>query len=291
MKPGQKSKRNGYEDILFPMEYCNVTQGDFEGTHAGTYAADLAGRDSGRDLAYFPFSAVCKATNPSDGNAVWWQSQNKVRFADGTIDYCTIMILHDNNLNGIYVGAKYGQGEQMAQEGTAGNATGNHLHFEIAKGAFNHQYDQNSQGIWHLPNNMAIENACFIDNTVLMGNCANWSWKKTGGTSDDIIRVGDTVRIDGVFTIDALHPTANAIASTGLAGKPFADYNYVDSGPCIETDAKGNRSGDQIFYVGEYFIIPGTFTVLAVDIPTDSCYLQIGNRKTWLSCGPCTKIK
>lgn len=290
MRPGQTSKRGGYEDILFPMEYCNVTQGDFEGTHAGTYAADLAGRDSGRDLAYFPFSAVCKATNPSDGNAVWWQSQNKVRFADGTINYCTIMILHDNNLNGIYVGAKYNQGEQMAQEGTAGNATGNHLHFEIAKGAYSHQYDQNSSGVWHLPNNMAIENACFIDNTTFI-NSSNWNWRTISGSSgSDIIGIGDKVKLNGAYKISALDISNNTFASSALANMPFASFNYIDATPAIECTSTGVTTGDQILLVGEYVKLPGTFTVLNIDVPSDSVYVQIGNRKSWIKAEPFTKV-
>lgn len=175
MKAGQTSVRNGIEDILFPMETCNITQGDFVGTHAGTYAVDLAGRDTGRDLAYFPFSAVCKATDtPRNGNAAFWESSNPVRFADGTVDYCTLMIIHDNDLTGIYPGATYKQGVQMAQEGTAGNATGNHLHVEIAKGKFSHMYDQNQYGVYHLPNNMPIEKACFFDGTELICGTGPW---------------------------------------------------------------------------------------------------------------------
>lgn len=178
MEKGQISKRGGYEDILFPMTVCNITQGDFEGTHAGTYAVDLAGKDTGRDLFYAPFSVVCKAIDSVNGNAVWWESQNKVRFADGTIDYATIMIVHDNSLGGIYVGAKYKQGIQIAQEGTAGKATGNHLHFEIAKGKYDHMYDQNSYGTYHLPNNMPMENACFMDNTEIIRGKADWKYLK-----------------------------------------------------------------------------------------------------------------
>lgn len=291
---GQKSIRNGIEDILFPMEYCNCTQGDFEGTHAGTYACDLAGKDTGIDPAFFPFSAVCKATNPNDGNAVWWQSQSKVRFADGTIDYCTIMVLHDNNLDGAYVGAKYSQGDQMAAEGTAGNATGNHLHIEIAKGPFTKQYEQNAYGVWHLPNNMPIEKACFVDNTILMNGSDSWAWKRTtdvdAGGDDDIVHIGDRVKLNGVFKVDSIRTDIDAVASASLANKPFAEYNYIDAGPCIETDSRGNKSGNQVLAVGEYFKVSGTFTILNIDTASDAIYVQIGNRKSWLKAGPFTKV-
>lgn len=178
MNQGQTSKRNGVQDILFPMQCMNITQGNNGATsHRGVNALDLAGKDTGRDLFYAPFDVVCMDTGNKDveGNAVFWQSQNKVRFADGTIDYATIMVLHDDNLNGIYVGAKYTQGTQIGQEGSAGNATGNHNHFEIAKGKYDHKYDINSYGIYHLPNSISADKCCFIDNTTIINNnCMNW---------------------------------------------------------------------------------------------------------------------
>lgn len=183
MRQYQTSVRGGYEDILCPMEVLNVTQGDNMGTHKGTYAADLAGSDTGRDLFYAPFSVVCKAIDEKNGNAVWWESLNKVRFADGTIDFATIMTIHDNNLSGIYIGATYAQGTQIAQEGMAGYATGNHIHFEIAKGTYDHMYDRNEYGVYHLPGNMPMEKACFGDDTIMRGYASRWTWTYTGDAS------------------------------------------------------------------------------------------------------------
>lgn len=178
MKKGQKSTRGGYQDILFPMTYMNITQGNNgQFSHRGVNALDLAGKDTGRDLFYAPFDVECVATGNRDteGNAAFWQSCKKVRFADGTIDYATIMVLHDNSLAGIYPGATYTQGTQIGQEGTAGYATGNHNHFEIAKGKFNHKYDQNKYGVYHLPNSISADKCCFIDGTtVLNGNGMKW---------------------------------------------------------------------------------------------------------------------
>lgn len=180
MKRGQTSVRGGIQDILFPHENMNITQGNNgQYSHKGVNALDLAEKDGGRSPMYAPFDVVCKATDTKNGNAVWWQSQSKVRFADGTIDYATIMIIHDNDLTGIYVGAKYKQGTQIATEGTAGFATGNHNHFEIAKGAYSHMYDQNGFGTFHLPNSISADRACFIDGTnIINGN--GMAWKHLG---------------------------------------------------------------------------------------------------------------
>ena len=175
MKANQTSRRGGIQDILLPMEYFRCLQGDFEGNHPW-YACDMSGKDSGRDLFYAPVDVICVATNPKDGNAVWWQSQEKVRFADGTIDYFTMMVLHDNTLSGIYVGVRYAQGQQIAQEGTAGYANGNHLHVEVAKGKFQAMYAHNERG-YYLPNGIPIEQACFADGTIFLTS-KHWQWRK-----------------------------------------------------------------------------------------------------------------
>ncbi|MGL4754237.1 MAG: hypothetical protein ACRCXB_17840 [Aeromonadaceae bacterium] len=184
MKKGQTSVRDGIEDILFPMETCNITQGDMVGTHKGAYATDLAGRDTGRDYAYFPFSAKSVYLAPKDkvsveGNAVVWESLNKVRFADGTIDYCCILVIHDNDPSGFEVGKQYKQGQQMAQEGTAGKATGNHLHIEFARGKYTGKpYVKNSYGVYMLPGNRPIEKCTFMDDTQIIQGKADWKYLK-----------------------------------------------------------------------------------------------------------------
>lgn len=174
MIAGQKSRRANIQDILIPMENFRCLQGDFEGNHPW-YAVDLSGKDTGRDLAYAPVDVRCEAINEKDGNAVWWQSIEQVRFPDGTIDFLTMMILHDDNLKGIYIGATYRQGEQIAQEGTSGLANGNHLHIEFAKGKFTQMYEKNAKG-YYLPKGIAIENVCFADKTNFITS-ANWDWK------------------------------------------------------------------------------------------------------------------
>lgn len=228
MKKGQTSKRGGYEDILLPMEYFNCSQGDFVGNHP-SYACDMTGKDSGRDYAYFPFSAKCVAMDIKNGNAVWWESLSPVRFADGSIDYCTIMIVHDNNMGGIFVGVTYAQGNQMAQEGNAGNATGNHLHLEIAKGKFTKMYAQNAKG-YYLPNGIAIETCCFADDTIFL-NSANWGWKYTNDvpvTSDTNNNQWSRVEEHATFTVTIDTPI-NVRSEPTTKGQIVAQYTKGQS--------------------------------------------------------------
>lgn len=182
MKKGQKLSKGGYQLIGFPMETMNITQGNNVGTHLGTNALDNAGKDTGIEETIVPFDMVYKAHDTAaNGNAIWFQSKNKVRFRDGDIDYATIMCLHDNYIGDILALANKGyvfkQGETFGDEGTAGKAYGNHLHFEIAKGKFTHCYDQNPQGVWHLPNNISADLACVTDGTIIKnkGSFKNWA--------------------------------------------------------------------------------------------------------------------
>lgn len=179
MKAGQKSKRNGIEDILCPFTDIVITQGTgINGntySHDGTRACDIRGINVGERYPYYaPFK--CKAVHviPSYGQTVW-QSLEKVRFADGTVDYCTFLTVHDDTIN-FGVGLVVEQGGQIGNMGTAGNATGVHCHIEFAKGL--QGLVQNKYGIWGLSNSVELEEACFMDNTNIIHGVAKWVYLK-----------------------------------------------------------------------------------------------------------------
>lgn len=249
MKKGQTSKREGIQDILFPMEYMNITQGNNgQYSHQGANALDLAGKDTGRDLLYAPFDVRCVATGDrnTEGNAAFWQSVNQVRYADGTVDYATIMVLHDNSLNGIYPGATYKQGAQIGQEGTAGNATGNHNHFEIAKGKFTHKYDLNKFGIYHLPRSISADQACFVDGTTIL-NANGMKWKKladvqVGGASNGTVLneiPNDFIKESATFycNVDKI----NIRLAPSLKGQLTGDW--YENGMTVKYDGYVKREG------------------------------------------------
>lgn len=107
---------------------------------------------------------------------------------------------------------------------------------------------------------------------------------------DQILNPGDTFTVPGVFKVSAVSASMDAIASTQLSDKPFQTYNYIDAKPLIKTTANGNRTANQVFKVGDYFIIPGTFKTIKNDAPTNAVYAQIGRRKTWIKAGPCYEV-
>ena len=107
---------------------------------------------------------------------------------------------------------------------------------------------------------------------------------------DQILHVGSKVELRGIYKITSVSARLNAVACKELADQPFADYNYIDATPCVEVDRYGNRTADQVCDTGHYIKIPGVFTVLAIDKPTDACKIKIGSREVWVKCGPCTEV-
>lgn len=114
--------------------------------------------------------------------------------------------------------------------------------------------------------------------------------RPSGEAVDQILHVGSKIVLNDIYKISAVSARLNAVACVELADKPFADYNYIDATPCIEVDRYGNRTSDQVCDVNHYIKIPGVFTVLAIDKPTDACKVKIGSREVWIKCGPCTEV-
>ena len=142
-------------------------------------------------------------------------------------------------------------------------------------------------------------NKSVIAQAIVDGIVSGFSLKKSSTTSttttttqkkDQILNVGDSFTIPGVFRVDSVSKSMDAIASTQLADRPFADYNYIDAKPLIKTDKNGNKTSNQVFKVGDYFIIPGTFKTIKNHAKTNSVYAQIGRRKTWIKAGPCCEV-
>ena len=168
------------EKAIFMMDYLNITQkANNEFSHKGDKAIDIAGKDVGIDNFKAPFTGVIKKISTSD-NTVWLESKDKVKYADGTIDYMTIFTTHDNDISNLKVGNMVKQGEIYYQEGTRGNATGNHIHLAVGKGKFTGSgWQKNEYGIWVINNQYDVYKALFLLDTVKIINDGNYNWIKT----------------------------------------------------------------------------------------------------------------
>lgn len=115
---------------LDPDQKENAMQ---NGGHYNYYAWDLIGSD--KDVkAPFTGTIVYIDKSNSGNHMVILQSKNKVKLANGTEQYLSALFLHDSNISDLKKGQEIKQGQVFYQQGKFGNATGVHLHIEIATG-------------------------------------------------------------------------------------------------------------------------------------------------------------
>lgn len=168
------------EKAVLMMDYLKVTQkanNDF--SHKGDCALDLGGKDTGIDNLKAPFTGKVKRIY-SNCNAVWLESTNKVKYADGTEDYMVLLTFHDNNVSDLKVGDIVKQGEVYYQEGTKGNATGNHIHLTVSKGKYSgNGWHENEYGNWVANNQYDVHKALFLDSKTKVLNDGGYDWVKT----------------------------------------------------------------------------------------------------------------
>ena len=167
---------DGYEVMLFPLEYLYMSQdegGDF--SHAGTLAMDFLGWDANGRVYQCPYYAPCSCTciaSTESANRIW-QSLNPVHLANGTLDYVTWVVAHDNNPPS--VGTTVLQGRLLGHTGTAGNVTGDHVHLNVAQGTYANWEQVPPNNNWQLRNSIHIYDACFVnDTTIVQGYGHNW---------------------------------------------------------------------------------------------------------------------
>ena len=167
--------------LIYPTKTIGITQ-DYLGTFSHTkyykgkpqsFPWDEAGKDGGRDYMYCPCDEVeIKRLYLTGTNTIWLQSTTKVQTPTFN-DYITLKITHpnDDDMLKLKVGQKFKRGQAIVREGTSGQATGNHFHFEIAKGQFkdlaNKGWVKNSLDAWVIPNSVKPEHAFFITDQII----------------------------------------------------------------------------------------------------------------------------
>ena len=180
MKKGQTSVRNGIQDFLCPFTDMYITQGSNGGySHKGTMANDVRGTQSGVKYPYYaPCTCKCVKAYPESGQAMW-QSTNKVRFANGRIDYATFMTAHDDSFDADkYIGVTIPQGNKIGNMGKKGNATGVHCHIQISQSKTT-SWTKNKYGIYCFPNEYDTDACYFMDGTnILNGMGGSWKYLK-----------------------------------------------------------------------------------------------------------------
>ncbi|WP_300937989.1 hypothetical protein [Faecalibaculum rodentium] len=242
-------KNGKYELLRFPMKVMNITQGNNgQFSHQGVNALDIAGKDAGIDPTFAPCKMrIARKEGYANGNAVFAESVDKVMFADGTVDYAKFMFLHDNYTGDFSVGRVFQQWEEFGDEGTAGYATGNHCHFEVAKGklvwdkagsGYGYYGRNNSTGVWHLQDSISADKACVVDGvTIKNGN--GMGWKKASE-----VKTGSSGSIKWTAENGTATFTRNNIRihEDGPTGKVIAGVQY-NAGQSVKYFAKCAYAG------------------------------------------------
>ena len=177
---------DGFEVMLFPLPYMNISQGENESfSHAGILAIDFLGWDSNGRVyqapMYAPCSCRCVATIDAYNNGRIFQSLDRVHTPSG-LTYVTFMCFHDNNPIAM-VGSTFTQGDIFAHTGTAGGVTGDHTHFNTANVVFNPlNYWENVPPDNHgeLVGSSHIYDTCYVNDTVII-NGYGYDWKEYSG--------------------------------------------------------------------------------------------------------------
>lgn len=302
MLKNQKSVRNSIEDFLCPFTDIYITQGSNGSySHKGIMANDVRGLQAGVRYPYYaPCTVKCLRTYPESGQ-VMWQSTNKVRFANGRIDYATFMTVHDDTMDA-KVGMIVPQGNQLGNMGTKGNATGVHCHIEISQSA-DTSWTKNQYGIYHFNNEYDLDDCYFVDNTnIIKGNGGNWKTtvdvkvednKPVVSEADQVLYVGSKVKFDGIFKVDILKSpvSSNLFGCCELTGCSFndyknervKDYHWLPTNDFTEVDKNGHSTSDQVLIGGNSYVLnKNIYEVKEIDIPTNSVKLIINGRAVWI---------
>lgn len=247
MQKGQKSVRGGIQDFLCPFTDMYITQGSNSPfSHRGIMANDVRGRIAGIRYAYYaPCDVRCVKVYRESGQAMW-QSINKVRFANGRIDFATFMTVHDNSFDA-NVGQIVRQGDQLGNMGTKGNATGVHCHIEVSQSA-NMSWTKNAYGNYHFQNEYDLDDCYFVDNTnILQGMGGNWRRTNQVPVQSDAdsrknyVNLPPTISSWNIYKVNSAPINKNAIGRLNpkkFGGLSYYIYEYKDNGTTAVIDSK-----------------------------------------------------
>lgn len=181
MVAGQTSVgQNGYQNLLFPLAYLYVTQGEGGSySHQGTYNIDFRGQNANGRVLQCPYYAPCDLRlTARTGAGYIWESINKVNYVDGTTDYITLAVAHDDDRTK-QIGLQVSQGDLLGHTGTYGEVTGDHVHMNVARGQ-GKRYYTNPYGHSMLQDSIHIYNAMGVNNTVIVVS-GGYVWKEFSG--------------------------------------------------------------------------------------------------------------
>ena len=239
------------QKAVLNLNILKVTQGmNNTFSHKGVLAIDIAGHNGFRA----PFTGIIKKIYTKDANQVWLESTDKVKYADGTEDYMTLSIWHDNDVSNLKVGQVIKQGEVFYQQGTKGYVTGAHNHLTVGKGKFTGTgWYKNSVGNWCINNQYDITKALFVYDKTEIKKSGGYTRTKTSDfeynkpvSNDRYLNLKPTVSSWTVYKTNKYFiPTKTSDVLAKLNPKKFGGLSYKILEDCgnyhfkIKTDMFG----------------------------------------------------
>ena len=227
------------EKIIYPLKNMWITQVPGQGTHKYSQALDDQGLNYATvDKLYAPFTGKIIRKYPSECE-IWFESVDKVEFADGTIDYATVLFAHRDKYDDLKENVVYKQGDVIYSEGTKGaNKVGGaqrHVHFECCAGKTTGSgWAPASDGTWNLVKGKAPQNCYFITDETNVIKTGGLTFKKISS------RVGTPVERDEYKNqIEVVAEVLNARDKGTTSGKRLGYINKGIYNILNETTADG----------------------------------------------------
>ena len=230
------------EKAVLILNTLNVSQkANSSFSHKGDKALDLSGKDTGIESLKAPFTGIIKRIY-SNVNAVWLESVDKVKYADGTIDYMTIMTMHDNDVSNLKVGDIIKQGNIYYEEGRKGYTTGNHIHLAVGKGKYTgNGWSLNNEGSWVINNQYDVHKGLYLFSDTNILNSGGYNWIKTDKLVED-----EVIPRENIYVVKRGDNLTNIAKS----------YNTT----VTELVRLNNIKNKNLIYVGQIIKLPGLTT-------------------------------
>lgn len=213
MLPGkQYYKADGNQIAVYFTEIMAITQGAGGSfSHRGTKNMDEAAKDAGISPAFAPFDGVISwKQTTGDMTGILFSSIKPVWTKAYGLVFVNLLMWHDNSTAELFKGKQIKQGEHLYDEGTAGRATGNHIHYGVSIGKYAGGYPliKNEFGNWELPGEVNAWDVFFVNDTTIR-NDGGYPWQifkeesapiphvVSNTNASQILKVGDIVKITG----------------------------------------------------------------------------------------------
>lgn len=226
------------EKIMYPLKNMWITCVPGQYLHKYCQAIDDQGKDYPTiDKIYAPFTGKVVRKYPSECE-IWFESVDKVEFADGTIDYATILFAHKDRYDDIKEGVVYKQGEVIYSEGTkAGNKVGGadrHVHFEICAGKTTGSgWKKSPDGTWNLVKGKKPTDCYFIDDSINIIKTGGLNFKKIETPKVEIVNPveRDETTDQLKVLVDSLRVRTGHSTKDSVLGfvQKNAIYNYYET--------------------------------------------------------------